>query len=115
MITENIKIDKVINLILDDKISKKRLMARRVCENCKTDYNMLFKPPKVEGICDVCGGKVIRRKDDTENAIQERLDAFHSETAPVIELLKKLALVADINADQSVEKIQTEIISALGL
>ena len=114
-ITENIKIDKVINLILDDEISKKRLMARRVCENCKTDYNMLFKPPKVEGVCDVCGGKVIRRKDDTENAIQERLDAFHSETAPVIEFFKELAFVADINADQSVEKIETEIITALGL
>ena len=114
-ITENIKIDKVINLILDDEISKKRLMARRVCESCKADYNMLFKPPKIEGVCDVCGGKVIRRKDDTEDAIQERLDAFHSETAPVIGFFKELNLVVDINANQSVEKIQAEILSALGL
>lgn len=111
----NINIDNVINLLLNDEISKKRLMARRVCENCKADYNMLFKQPKVDGICDICGGKIIRRKDDTEKAIQQRLNAFHNETFPVIAFFKKQHLVTDINANQSIEKIQDEIIFALGL
>jgi adenylate kinase len=84
-LVSNYHIDKVVNLLLPDEISKKRLLARRVCENCKADYNLIYKPPKKEGICDICGGKLIRRKDDTEEAVQIRLDAFHKETSPVID------------------------------
>ncbi len=114
-LTKNVNIDKVINLILPDEISKKRLLARRVCENCKADYNLIYKPPKVEGVCDICGGKLIRRKDDTEEAIQKRLDAFHKETAPVIDYFRKKNLVVDIDANQSIEAIEKEIVKYLGL
>ena len=63
---ENFSIDKIVLLDLDDEVAKKRLLARRICNNCKKDYNMLYNPPKKEGVCDVCGGEVVRRKDDNE-------------------------------------------------
>ena len=112
---KNVKIDKVINLILPDEVSKKRLLARRVCEKCKADYNLIYKPPKKEGICDICGGKLVRRKDDTEEAIQKRLDAFHKETAPVVDYFRKKGLVVDIDANKGIEEIEREIIKNLGL
>ncbi len=114
-LVDNVKIDKVINLLLPDEISKKRLLARRVCENCKADYNLIYKPPKKEGVCDICGGKLIRRKDDTEEAIQQRLDAFHKETAPVIDFFKEKDLVLEIDANQSIEDIEREIVAKLNL
>ena len=61
-------------------------MTRRVCPNCKTTYNIKLSPPKVEGICDKCGSKIIQREDDsTEEAVDQRLEIYETKTAPVLE------------------------------
>jgi len=80
------KVDLVINLTtpIDEIID--RLITRRVCPNCKTTYNIKLRPPKVEGICDICGTKLTQRDDDsTEDAISKRLEIYKTKTAPLIE------------------------------
>ena len=69
-------------------------MTRRVCPNCKATYNIKLHPPKVEGICDECGSKIIQRKDDsTEEAVNQRLEIYETKTAPVIEYYKNKGIL----------------------
>ena len=80
------KVDLVINLTtpIDEIID--RLITRRVCPNCKATYNIKLRPPKVEGVCDVCGSALVQREDDsTEEAISQRLEIYNTKTAPLIE------------------------------
>ena len=80
--------DKVINVIVDDYIIIQRAKDRVVCENCGEPYTTNdFKRPNVEGICDKCGGKLSRRKDDDENVVKKRLEVYENETAPVLTTL----------------------------
>lgn len=77
-------LDAVVNLDASTEEVIKRLSARRVCANCGTVYNVADHPPKVPGRCDVCGGTVSQREDDTEPVIRRRLEVYESETAPVV-------------------------------
>ena len=77
------KVDLVINLTTPREEIIERIMTRRVCPNCKATYNIKLHPPKVEGICDKCGSKIIQRKDDsTEDAVNQRLEIYETKTAP---------------------------------
>ncbi len=80
-----ISLDKVVDIKVQDDVIVKRLTGRMACEDCKKDFNRFFSPPSTEGICDACGGKLISRADDNEETIKNRLDVYHSETAPLIE------------------------------
>lgn len=78
-------IKKVINLVTPKEEIVERIVNRRICSNqeCKAVFNMKLNPPKTEGICDRCGGKLIHRKDDSEEIINNRLETYHRETAPI--------------------------------
>ena len=108
------KIDRVLLLDLSDEISMKRTLARRNCIDCKRDYNILFKKPKNKDVCDACGGQLVQRKDDNEEAIKKRLEKFHSETEKVIDYFREKDILISINADQNLQDIQAEIITKLG-
>lgn len=112
---ENIKIDKAVLLELADHKAIERIISRRNCEKCKKDYNLLFKKPKVDGICDVCGGRIVQREDDNEVAINKRIEKFHNETKAVIEANRKAGNLVVVNADQPVLDINQEIIQKLRL
>ena len=111
---ENFNIQRIVLLELSDDKAVERLMARRNCVKCKRDYNILFKKPQREGVCDVCGGELVIRDDDTETAIRKRIEKFHNETNQVIEYYAEKGLLSTINADQSVKSIHNEIITKLG-
>ncbi len=111
----NFNIDYAVLLDLPDDKAIRRLTARRHCEDCKKDYNLLFKPPQVDGICDVCGGKIVRRADDNEMAINKRIEKFHQETNPVIESFAADDLLIRVDADQPIMNIQKEILTKLGI
>ena len=82
-------IDRVVDLeVPDDKIMA-RLSGRRVCEKCGSSYHVLYKPTKVEGVCDRCGGKTVQRKDDAPETIKERLEVYHAQTEPLKDYYKK--------------------------
>lgn len=88
------KVDLVINLTTPREEIIERIMTRRVCPNCKATYNIKLHPPKVEGICDKCGSKIIQRKDDsTEEAVNQRLEIYETKTAPVIEYYKNKGIL----------------------
>ncbi|MBR2545897.1 MAG: adenylate kinase [Erysipelotrichaceae bacterium] len=99
----------VINLTVDQELLISRIENRRVCKNCGATYNMLTLPPKQEGICDECGGPLYQRKDDNRETLEKRLESYRVETEPVLEHYRKLNLVHDVNASQSIEKVWFDI------
>jgi adenylate kinase len=106
-------IDAVINLVVPEHVIVARLSSRRVCKNCGTIYNVLFLKPKVEGVCDKCGGPLIQRDDDQPEVIRERLKLYEATTKPLLEFFEEggLPIVsvecneADIPPEIMVDKI----------
>ncbi len=82
------KIDVVILLMVPDWIIVERLSTRRICRNCGAVYNIRFLKPKVEGICDKCGGQLYQRPDDTKEVIEQRLKVYEEQTRPILENFK---------------------------
>lgn len=99
----------VINLTVDQELLISRIENRRVCKNCGATYNLLTLPPKQEGICDECGGPLYQRKDDNRETLEKRLESYRIETEPVLEHYRKLNLIHDVNASQSIEKVWFDI------
>lgn len=104
---------RVIHLLVPDEVIVRRVTSRRVCSKCGAIYNTENSRPKVEGVCDRCGGAIVARPDDVESAVQKRLDAFHQQTMPVVEHYrsKNLLKVVDGNGpvDQVFERLEASI------
>lgn len=98
-------LDYVINLELDYSILVDRITGRRLCPDCGAIYHTTSNKPKVEGICDICGGELYQRSDDTEEKLKVRYDEYLNQTEPVINYYREQGLVHDINADQSIEDV----------
>ncbi len=92
-------IDVVINLVVPKDIIVTRLSARRVCKNCGAVYNLRTLKPKVDGICDKCGGELYQRKDDTPEVIERRFEVYHEQTAPLIDFYRKKGILIDIECN----------------
>ena len=99
------KIDLVINLQCSDEVVLGRLTTRRVCRTCGAIYNVNSKPPKVEGVCDVDGGEVYQRSDDTAETITNRLSVYKAQTAELIDYYRGNGVLRDVKAD--VDKNET--------
>lgn len=91
-----------------------RLSGRRVCTKCGHVYNVLSNPPAQEGICDVCGGTVVQRADDTPEAVAKRLDLYDVETEPVLAHYARRGLVQRVDGDQPIEQVTDAIAAAIG-
>ena len=104
-----IKLDKVIEISISDNEAIKRLSGRLTCNNCGSVFNENTNPPKQTGICDKCHSKLIKRADDTEEAIKKRLHTYHAETEPI---LKHYASIK-INGEQSIDKVTKYILKKL--
>ncbi len=102
----NITLDGVVNLNVPREVILDRLTTRRTCEDCGAIYNVKSNPPKVEGVCDKCGGKVVQRADETEEAISKRLDVFNEQTAPLVGFYEEKGNLWDINATSSDEVVR---------
>lgn len=96
----NIKIDNIIFLDIDKEIIVKRLSNRLTCPNCQATYHKINNKPKQEGICDVCGTKLIQRVDDEPERIENRMEIAKSETLPVIDFYKTEYNVIEIDAQE---------------
>jgi len=102
-------IDGVIYLDLPDEEVRRRVLARRLCSNCGMDYNLIALTPKVRNRCDVCGGHLVRREDDTEAALANRLRDYHSKTNPVLELFRRKEFVVTVDARPDKATVQKDI------
>ena len=109
----NKKIDCVINLNIDDEVLIKRITGRRLCPVCGEIFNIYYKAPEKEGICDKCGAELIQRKDDNLESLQVRLSEYHKNTQAVIEYYEKTGIVRDINADQTRDEVFADIRNVL--
>jgi len=103
------KIDKVLNFVASDRVILSRLGGRRTCRQCGATYHIKEIPPKVEGICDLCGGELYQRPDETPQAIKNRLRVYREKTKPVLEYFRRRGLLADINANYQFEEIDKVI------
>ena len=106
---ESYDIDGVIHLDMPDSEVRRRVLARRLCANCGVDYNLIQSRPATEGVCDVCGGNLVTREDDTEEALVVRLREYHEKTDPVLDLFRRKEYVATIDATASKDEIQQAI------
>ncbi|MCJ8341769.1 MAG: adenylate kinase [Cetobacterium sp.] len=110
----NIKLDKVISLNVPDELIVGRITGRRVCPACGASFHTVFNPSKVEGKCDYCGADLITRKDDTAETVNKRLDAYHSQTAPLFDFYKDRDVLVELDGTKEIEEIKNEIFSILG-
>jgi adenylate kinase len=112
---ESYDIDGVIHLDLPDEEVWRRVLARRLCSGCGMDYNLIAHRPEIEGKCDVCGGELVTREDDTEDALSARLRDYHEKTDPVLDLFRRKEFVFTVDARPGKETVQREIRKQLGL
>jgi adenylate kinase len=105
-------LDLVIDLQVPTALVMKRLASRRVCVDCGANYS-IAAPPMVNWTCDVCGGEVVQREDDTEEAIQRRLDLYEAETAPLISWYTKRDLLVTINGTGSPDAVTRRVVGAI--
>ncbi len=107
------KIDRVINLDIEDEELIKRITGRRLCPTCGEIFNIYYKVPAKEGICDKCGAELIQRKDDNLESLTVRLEEYHKNTQPVIEYYEAADIVSHIDAKQGVNEVYEDIKAAL--
>jgi len=103
----------VVQIAVEYNDLLRRITGRRSCPTCGRIYNVYFQPPKVEGICDVDGGRLVVRPDDTEEVVAERLKAYERQTLPVLEYYKARGRVVEVNGDQPVEAVAAQAMSAI--
>lgn len=109
------KLDRVLRIDVAAEELVARLTSRRVCPNCKAVYNLKFRPPKREGICDACGGRLIQRKDDQEETVLDRLKVYESQTSPLIGHYEAMGLLAVIDGNRGFTETREKVREVLGL
>lgn len=112
---ESYDVDAVIQIDLADEVVMARVLNRRLCGKCGLDYNLIYHRPKAPDLCDVCGGQLLARKDDTSDALRVRLREYHGKTAPILELFGRKELTVTVDGDQPTEAVQADIRAQLGL
>lgn len=106
--------DHVISIETDDAVVMNRLAGRRVCPGCGATFHVTGNPPKVEGMCDQCGEKLIQRKDDAAETIAHRLEVYHSETEPLKEFYAKRGLLRAVEDTGGINSTNAIIMDILG-
>lgn len=108
------KIDRVVNLVVPAETVVNRLKERWLCGSCGAIYNLSTKPPKQEGICDVCGGALKQRADDRPETVRARLEVYERETAPLVQYYQRLGLLRNVDAAGPADKVFAAVQQALG-
>lgn len=100
--TMGVVIDKVIDIEVPDERIIGRMSGRRVCGSCGASYHLEYKVPKTEGVCDICAGALVQRKDDHPDTVKARLDVYHSETEPLKEYYGKQGKLAVVEGQEEI-------------
>lgn len=108
------QLDAVINFQVGHDTLIERLTGRRICKQCGAGYHIVGMPPKVEGICDKCGGELEQRKDDTVETAENRIVVYNESTKPLIEYYEKSGALKNFNAEQDHMVVFREIVEAIG-
>ena len=111
---DGIEFDHVISLEIPDEVVMARMTNRRVCENCGASYHLVAVPPKVPGVCDICGGKLIKLKDDEPETVKERLEVYHRQTEPLKAFYADRGLLRYVENQPTVAETSEVILRVLG-
>ena len=109
-----VRIDHVVSIEVDDAAIEGRMTGRRVCAKCGASYHITANPPQKEGLCDLCGGELIRRKDDAPETVRKRLEVYHSTTEVLKDFYRKLGRLRLVSGSQSIEGANEDILKAIG-
>lgn len=108
------KIDFAINVEVPDENIINRMGGRRACLACGCTYHVKYNPPKEEGICDVCGAKLVLRDDDKPETVKKRLDVYHEQTQPLIDFYEKAGVLKEVDGTQDMDAVFQAITEILG-
>ncbi|WML36253.1 adenylate kinase [Clostridium sp. OS1-26] len=108
------KIDTALLIDVPKEFILERMTGRRVCSACGASYHIKFNTPKVENKCDVCGGPLVQRKDDTEETVKERLDVYDRQTQPLIQYYKEKNILAKVDGTEEIGMVFEKICDVLG-
>ncbi|QAT42074.1 adenylate kinase [Aminipila luticellarii] len=108
------KIDKVLDIAVEKEELMTRLIGRRVCKACGATYHIVNMPPAKEGICDVCGGELYQRSDDTEETVANRIEVYNSQTMPLVDYYTEKGNIAHIDGAAGLDNVFTAIVNVLG-
>ena len=106
--------DAVVSIEISDETIMERMSGRRVCESCGASYHLVAVPPKREGICDKCGGKLVQRKDDAPETVKARLEVYHKETEPLKAFYAQRGLLKSVENQATVAETSQVTLRALG-
>ena len=109
-----IVLDAVLDVDVPAEILVRRMVGRRVCKGCGATFHVEFNAPKQEGICDVCGTKLIQRNDDTLETAENRLNVYDEQTAPLLQFYKERNLLKTVDGNQALDKVFEDIKAVLG-
>ena len=110
----NEAVDFAINVEVPDENIINRMSGRRACVGCGATYHIQFNAPKVEGVCDTCGEKLILRDDDKPETVKNRLSVYHEQTQPLIDYYSKKGVLAEVDGTQSMDDVFDAIVNVLG-
>ncbi len=109
------KIDGALSIEVSDSEIEHRMEGRRICSKCQATYHVEDNPPKVEGVCDKCGGQLVIRKDDTHDVVENRLHIYHEETEPVKEYYRQEGLLLAVRGQKKLADTTQLVFDALGI
>ncbi len=107
---KGLKLDRVIELKVDEQALIERITGRFSCKKCGAGYHEQFQPPKVSGVCDVCGGREFtRRADDTEETVRARLEAYREQTAPILPYYRERGTLSEVDGMADIDDVAAQI------
>ncbi|KTT83948.1 adenylate kinase [Mammaliicoccus sciuri] len=109
----NRKVDAVINIEVAEEELMNRLTGRRICEVCGTTYHLVFNPPKVEGVCDLDGGKLYQREDDNPETVANRLSVNVKQTKPLLDFYENQGVLKNIDGSRQIDNVTEDVIQIL--
>ena len=111
---QGVHFDCVVSIEIEDSVIEARMTGRRVCGTCGASYHIKAVRPKVDGVCDVCSGALVTRKDDTPETVRHRLEVYHAETEALKGFYEKLGKLRLVEGNQPIEDATRDIMAALG-
>lgn len=107
-------VTKALAIMVKDEELLRRLTGRRICEECQEPFHLAFNPPAEEGVCDVCGGKLYQRDDDSKETVKNRLEVYREQTEPLIAYYEDLGVLKRVDGESGPENVYAEIREAIG-
>ncbi len=108
-----VRLDLVPYIQVREEVALARLAGRWTCRECGAVYHTLFNPPKQPGVCDVCGGELYQRPDETPEAHRRRLEVYKEQTAPLVDYYRRAGLLVEVDGEQSIEDVQADLQAAI--